>query len=141
MFEDMDNQDFHAFHLLGTADGIVLACARLFAPGDYYEQAAIGRVVTAAACRGQGVGRELMRQAIAAVERRWGLVPIRIGAQAYLEAFYGSFGFVRDGDNYLEDGIPHLHMLRSASPPSSAGSSSAASPSPSLVTPSPRPGE
>jgi ElaA protein len=53
-----------------------------------------------------------MRRAIETLERAHGAVPIRIGAQKYLEKFYGSFGFVRDGEDYLEDGIAHLHMLR-----------------------------
>jgi ElaA protein len=111
-FQDMDNLDIHARHLLGTSDGIVLAYARLFAPGACYPEASIGRVVTAQACRGTGAGRELMSEAIAAVERHWGTGPIRIGAQAYLEHFYASFGFQRDGENYVEDGIPHLYMVR-----------------------------
>jgi ElaA protein len=112
LYPDMDNQDFHARHLLGVADGIVLAYARLFAPGKVYTQASIGRVVTAQACRRTGVGRQLLREAIAAVERNWGAVPIRIGAQLYLTGFYESFGFKRDGEEYIEDGIPHVHMLR-----------------------------
>jgi ElaA protein len=44
-----------------------------------------------------------------------------LGAQSYLETWYAEFGFVRDGDDYLDDGIPHLPMrLRrgSASAPS-----------------------
>ena len=112
LYADMDHSDVHARHLLGSVDGIVLAYARLFAPGQKYEQASIGRVVTAEAYRRTGVGRQLMREAIAAVERNWGPVSIRIGAQSYLQKFYESFGFVRDGERYLEDNIPHLPMLR-----------------------------
>jgi ElaA protein len=86
------------------------SCARLFAPGQFYEEASIGRVVTAMACRGTGAGRELM---VSAVERLWGAVPIHVGAQTYLQALYESFGFTRAGENYLDDGIAHLPMLRS----------------------------
>jgi ElaA protein len=39
-------------------------------------------------------------------------VPIRIGAQQYLQKFYESFGFVREGAAYMEDGIPHIIMVR-----------------------------
>ena len=112
LYEDMDGKDPHARHLLGVRDGNLIAYARLFAPGDYFEEAAIGRVVTEPASRGLGVGRQLMEQAICAVERAWGQVPIRIGAQSYLRAFYESFGFQIDGEPYIEDGIPHLPMLR-----------------------------
>ena len=41
--------------------------------------------------------------------------PCRIEAQTYLTEMYGKFGFVRDGDDYLEDGIPHVSMLRAGS--------------------------
>ena len=58
-----------------------------------------------------------MRRAIAALEERHGAgVAIWLGAQKYLERFYGSFGFVRDGDDYDEDGIPHLPMRRRQDP-------------------------
>ena len=113
---DADGLDAAASHLFAVdSDGsAMLACARLFAPGVRELEAVIGRVVTAPSVRRSGAGRELMRRAIAAIEDAHGPVPIRIGAQKYLERFYGSFGFARDGEDYLEDGIPHLHMLRRA---------------------------
>ena len=115
VFQDMDGMDQRARHLLGRqAGGELIAYARLFGPGEYFEQASIGRVVTAHSSRRTGVGKQLMCEAISAVERLWGRVPIRIGAQAYLERFYASFGFERDGNDYMEDAIPHLHMLRAA---------------------------
>lgn len=94
---------------------VLLAYARLFGPGQYYDEAAIGRVVTASTCRGQGLGglgRLLMHRAIEAVERSWGTGPVRIGAQLYLARFYEGFGFNRTGPDYIEDGIPHVHMVR-----------------------------
>jgi ElaA protein len=114
---DADGLDGDASHLFAVAvagDGgeAVVACARLFAPGVREVPAVIGRVVSAASVRRTGAGRELMRRAIETLARAHGPAPIRIGAQKYLEKFYGSFGFVRDGEDYLEDGIPHLHMLR-----------------------------
>lgn len=111
-YQDMDNQDFHAHHLLGRQDGILLACARLFAPGQIFEEASIGRVATALACRRTGAGKQLMREAIAGVQGKWGAAPIRIGAQKYLQAFYEGFGFTRTGEDYVEDGILHLPMRR-----------------------------
>ena len=80
-------------------------------------EAVIGRVVTAPSVRRSGIGKELMRRAIATLEERHGAgVAIWLGAQKYLERFYGSFGFVRDGDDYDEDGIPHLPMRRRQDP-------------------------
>ena len=53
-----------------------------------------------------------MREAVRALQAHWGPQPIRIGAQARLQAFYEQHGFVREGAPYIEDGIPHIEMLR-----------------------------
>ena len=111
---DADGLDSRATHLFAVDEaGATVACARLFAPGAKDALAAvIGRVVTAPSVRKLGLGRELMRRAIDAVETRHGRVAIVLGAQKYLQRFYESFGFVRDGEDYLEDDIPHLPMRR-----------------------------
>jgi ElaA protein len=114
---DADGLDPQARHLFAVepatdANGGVLvlgACARLFAPGVRADEAVIGRVVSAPALRKSGVGRELMARAI---ELCGADQPIRIGAQKYLERFYRSFGFERAGEDYLEDDIEHLPMVR-----------------------------
>jgi ElaA protein len=90
-----------------------VAYARCFDRGISFAEASIGRVVTRASARGHGLGHQLMQQAVAAVLRTWGLQPIRIGAQAHLNDFYAQHGFVDMQLPYLEDGIPHLEMLRS----------------------------
>jgi ElaA protein len=112
-FQDIDGHDQAAVHLLGyTAAGELAAYARLFEAGRSYDQASIGRVVTSPRHRGAGLGRELLRQAIGQCEALFGVQPIKIGAQQYLRAFYESFGFVAADEGYLEDGIPHVHMVR-----------------------------
>jgi ElaA protein len=111
-YADADGADEQALHLFAVDGDDVVACARLFAPGVRRVEAVIGRVVTAARVRKLGVGRELMRRAIDAVEAQHGRAPIWLGAQKYLQRFYESFGFVRDGEDYLEDDIPHLPMRR-----------------------------
>jgi ElaA protein len=118
-FLDADGADDRAWHLLGwtrDADGWPLlgAYARLFAPGAMYAEASIGRVVTHPAVRRGGMGRALMREAIARVAELAPGAPVRIGAQRYLERFYESLGFVIAGPEYDEDGIPHVEMLRGA---------------------------
>lgn len=112
-FQDIDGQDQAAYHLLGhTETGELVAYARLFAAGRSYAQASIGRVVTSPRHRGLGLGRQLLHQALAECAALFGTQPIKIGAQRYLQAFYESFGFGPQGEGYLEDGIPHVHMLR-----------------------------
>ena len=68
----------------------------------------IGRVATRKDARGRGLSSRLLR----CVHDRWGAEEIRIGAQAYLEEWYGSFGYERSGDGYVEAGIPHVPMIR-----------------------------
>ncbi len=111
-YADADGLDPAASHLFAVDGDTVVACARLFAPGLRRREAIIGRVVTAASVRRSGLGRELMRRAIDAIEAAHGRVPIWLGAQKYLQRFYESFGVGRDGDDYLEDDIPHLPMRR-----------------------------
>jgi ElaA protein len=53
-----------------------------------------------------------MAESLRLLEKHWGPQPIRIGAQAHLERFYNRHGFVSDDKPYLEDGIPHLEMVR-----------------------------
>lgn len=112
---DSDGRDPEAFHLLGYRDGTLAAYARLFAPGAYYAEAAIGRIVTAPEARGAGVGRTLVAKSLEIAARLYGDGPVRIGAQRYLEGFYASFGFKPAGAPYLEDGIPHIEMRKEGS--------------------------
>lgn len=107
-YQDADGLDPLARHLWAEESGAVHAYCRMFAAGVKYAEASIGRVITAPEVRGTGLGRLLMRRALAAV----GPVPVRIGAQAHLEAFYGELGFVRASAIYDEDGIPHIEMVR-----------------------------
>ena len=111
-FLDADGVDPSCWHALGREGGVLVATARIVPPGLKYEEPAIGRVVTAPEVRRTGAGRALMTSAIAQVQRLYPGQRIRLGAQRYLERFYGSFGFVPVGEPYDEDGIPHVEMLR-----------------------------
>ncbi len=118
-FLDADGADDRAWHLMGwteDAEGrpMLGAYVRLFAPGAMYAEASIGRVVTHPAARRGGLGRALMQRALREVAALAPGAPVRIGAQRYLEAFYGSLGFVAEGNGYIEDGIPHVEMVRPA---------------------------
>jgi ElaA protein len=109
---DVDGADPQCWHGLGVQDGVLVASARLVPPGLKYEGPAIGRVVTAPEVRRTGLGRELMREAIAQTQQLFPGQTIHLGAQRYLERFYGSLGFTPVGAPYDEDGIPHIDMQR-----------------------------
>ena len=113
---DLDDADQQASHLMAwrqdEAVSSLAAYARLFAPGIKYAESSIGRVITAPEARRTGIGKALMRAAIQRVEKIAPESAIRIGAQNYLEKFYGGFGFQRASEPYMEDGILHIEMVR-----------------------------
>ena len=112
VFQDADDKDQGAYHLSGYADTKLVAYTRLVPPKYIYNEASIGRVVTSPSVRGTGAGKDLMEQSIQNIYNLYGSRPIKIGAQLYLKKFYEGFGFQQISDPYLEDGIPHIHMLR-----------------------------
>lgn len=112
---DPDGVDRQSWHLLGRdAGGALVSYLRIVDPGVKYEEPSIGRVITAPEVRGNGSGRALMAEGMAGCDRHWPGSAVRISAQAHLERFYRGFGFLRVGENYIEDTIPHVEMLRSA---------------------------
>ncbi len=113
VFQDADNKDQAAFHFTGWEIKKLFAYTRIIPPGEAYPEPAIGRVVISPAARGGGSGKELMLRSIQAIRRLFGQVPVKIGAQLYLQEFYSSFGFRQTGAIYLEDGIEHIEMTLS----------------------------
>lgn len=113
IYQDCDDKDQPAHHLMAWQEGKLAACTRLLPAGISYAEPSIGRVITSPAFRGISLGRELMTRSIEACYELFGKQPIRIGAQQYLEKFYESFGFRRVSEPYDEDGIQHIKMLLS----------------------------
>lgn len=112
LYQDVDGKDVKSFHLFATGnDGEVLAYARVLPPGISYTEVSIGRVVTSPKVRGTGAGKELMKQVMSMIDQQFPGSPIRISAQSYLVNFYAGFGFITQGEDYLEDDIPHRQML------------------------------
>ena len=108
---DLDDKDQSSWHLLGWQEDRLVAYTRLLPAGVAFEEPSIGRVVTAPSVRRTGIGRILMQKSIDTCHELFGDAPIQIGAQRYLESFYSSLGFEISGSPYLEDGIPHIHMI------------------------------
>ncbi len=110
---DPDGLDRVSWHLLGRdATGTLQAYLRVVDPGFKYAEPSIGRVITAPEVRGTGVGRALVAEGVRRCEAAWPGRGIRISAQLHLEQLYGSYGFVRVGEPYGEDNIPHLEMAK-----------------------------
>ncbi|MAO82239.1 MAG: GNAT family N-acetyltransferase [Nocardioides sp.] len=113
-YPELDGKDPEALHLRLLEDGRLAAYARIFAAGEAADKARIGRVVVAPDYRGQRLGERVMEEAIAACGKLSPGAAIAISAQAHLQRFYGSLGFSVTSAEYLEDGIPHVDMIRTA---------------------------
>jgi len=117
-FLDLDGLDASAWHLLGwigEGDARTLAAyLRLIDPGCKYPEPSIGRVLTTAAFRGLGLGRDAMREGLERAELLYPGRALRIAAQQRLERFYAELGFHTVSAPYEEDGIMHIEMARSS---------------------------
>lgn len=115
VYLDQDGADRDSWHLLGRdGSGTLRACLRMVDPGVKYAELSMGRVVTSPESRGTGLGRRLVAEGMRWVDTHHAGQPVRIGAQAHLQRFYGAFGFEPVSEPYLEDDIPHVEMLRAA---------------------------
>jgi len=112
VYQDIDNKDQKALHVIGYKNDQIVAYTRLFKGGDYFENASIGRVVVSQKERQFGYGHDLIKASIEAIEKHFKTTEIKISAQTYLKKFYESHGFSQIGEEYLEDGIPHIAMVR-----------------------------
>jgi ElaA protein len=112
VYQDADDKDLQSYHLCGWSNTILAAYSRILPIGLAYENySSIGRVVSSPKYRGTGIGRELVATSITHTYALFPASNIKIGAQLYLKKFYESFGFYQNGDEYLEDNIPHIPML------------------------------
>lgn len=112
VYQDMDGKDQHALHVLGFKNKKLVAYTRVFKPGDYFEFASIGRVVVEPNQRKFKYGTAIMEASIEAIGIHFKTAKIKISAQKYLLNFYRNLGFKQVGVEYLEDGIPHIAMIR-----------------------------
>jgi len=112
VYQDIDGKDEKAIHLLGEFNNEIVAYARLFNAGDYFENASIGRVVIHPDARDKKFGHEMMQLAIATIESYFSQKKITISAQLYLKKFYESHNFIQTSEMYLEDDIEHIEMKR-----------------------------
>lgn len=110
---DADGKDPESWHLMGWQGDQLVAYIRLVPKGISYDNyVSIGRVITHESVRRTGVGKALMQKSIQQIEALFPGLPVKMSAQCYLIAFYESFGFKTIGEEYLEDGIPHIGMVK-----------------------------
>jgi len=113
-YPELDEKDHHSEtrHLIAYKNSKVFAYSRLLPPGLSYPEASIGRFVVAASTRRQGLGSLLLENSLQEITALWPGINVKISAQAHLKEFYENVGFKKVSDPYLEDGIPHIEMLK-----------------------------
>ena len=112
IYQDLDGLDKSALHLLVRKSGKIVACLRLLTTDSQYEGLRIGRVAVSAGSRSMGIARAMMHKVIEKAEQDFSTKIISLNAQTYLQEFYESIGFRISGEPFLEDGIPHIEMLK-----------------------------
>lgn len=112
VYQDLDGKDEKALHIIGKKDNKIVAYTRVFKPGDYFTEASIGRVVVSKEERQHKYGYDIMEASIKAVKDYFNETKIKLSAQTYLKQFYNNLGFKEKGEEYLEDGIPHVAMIK-----------------------------
>lgn len=109
-YQELDGKDESAWHLLGLSNNDPVTCLRVLPPASVSGHYRIGRVAVDAAWRGKGLARQLVELAIRRIRDEAGHANIVLDAQTYLRTFYESMGFYVTGDEFAEDGIPHIPM-------------------------------
>ena len=112
VYQDIDGKDEKALHILGYKNEKLAAYTRIFKPGDYFEKSSIGRVVVKEDQRQYKYGYDIMKASIEAIKIHYNETEIKISAQVYLKRFYNNLEFFEVGEGYLEDGIPHVAMIK-----------------------------
>lgn len=113
LYADIDGKDAEAYHAMLRMDGQLVAYGRYFIKGSFHsDYASIGRVLVHSNYRKKQLGHELLRRILEEIEVKFEKSEIKISAQTYLLKFYEQYGFKKISAEYLEDGIPHIDMLK-----------------------------
>lgn len=108
-YQEVDEADERAWHTWLQEGTTIIGYTRVIDKGD---TVTFGRVLINPDYRGKKLGEKLVAKTLKVVEDKYPNRPIVIGAQAHLADFYGSFGFERISEVYLEDDIPHVDMKK-----------------------------
>lgn len=112
VYQDIDGKDQKALHVLGYDGNQLVAYTRCFDKEIYFEEASIGRVIVKENYRKYGFGHQILEASVKAINDFYHTSTIKLSAQQYLIDFYKFHGFKTFGEGYLEDGIPHIAMIK-----------------------------
>lgn len=101
--DEWDEQDAISQHFVIYDQDQPIATARLL------QNNSVGRVAVLKAYRGKGLGQMIMLDIIAFAKQQ-GRAFLHLSSQVHAMPFYQQLGFVVQGDEYDECGIPHIEM-------------------------------
>ena len=107
--DERDGRDGEALHVLATAEGEPLGCARILLDGTV---AKIGRVCVLQDARGSGLGAAIITACLDVARGQPGVTRAKLGAQTHALSFYEQLGFTALGPVYDDAGLPHRDMER-----------------------------
>ena len=110
-YQELDEEDKIALHVVGQKNGIVIAVGRII-PDVSKMQVSIGRIAVKNGFRNNGYARKMMDEILDYIGYNFKTYTIKLSAQVYLINFYNSFGFREIGKVFLEDGIEHINMVK-----------------------------
>lgn len=113
-YQDLDKKDYGAIHIFAVDQDEVVAAIRILKPGVSYAEASFGRVVVKESYRGEKLSSYMIRKGLELMKEKWQAEDVRISAQAYLQKYYATFGFVVCSEPYIEDMLPHIEMVKQA---------------------------
>jgi len=108
--QEFDEIDGIAKHIvLFDGDRAVGTCRLFFQQNeqDYH----VGRVAVTKEYRGQGLGKTLMTAAEKCI-RDLGGTSITLSGQVRVASFYEKLGYRREGEEYLDEGCPHVRLRK-----------------------------
>ncbi len=112
-YQDLDGDDDQCLHMWVEEEGEIASYLRINPAGCRFAEPSLGHIVTKMAYRNKGLAEIVINKAIEVLCEDQPQ-PIRISAQSHLEKYYKKFGFIKASEEYLEDNIPHIEMLRDA---------------------------
>jgi predicted GNAT family N-acyltransferase len=107
--DEVDGLDEGAIHLLALDGQRPVGTARMLVKGRVGK---IGRVCVLPEARGTGLGAALILAALAELRKVTGVAEAYLGSQSHATGLYEKLGFVVEGEEFLDAGIPHRHMRR-----------------------------
>ncbi|MDO4467730.1 MAG: GNAT family N-acetyltransferase [Bacillota bacterium] len=109
-YPEIDEYDLTSWHFYIVEDNKIASYCRIIPPGIRFQEASIGRVL--ATKRREGYASLLLKEAIQKINKDYKNCNIKIEAQTYAKSLYEKLGFVQCSEEFLEDDIPHIQMIR-----------------------------